>query len=157
MPTGTIRKSKCNNTAFWYNFKTGQSIAAGSDLSPKQKQEYEYFDSKLEFQIYGYLVKKYGATFVTRQLEIPLLYGNEFFPPLTWKIDFAVLTPNALILIEAKGEWLLHDKAALSDFRKTLRILQTTQPEHFKNLKLVGDSQWKLPGTYLIVEDFRKL
>ncbi|QLE54828.1 hypothetical protein [Nostoc sp. TCL26-01] len=130
---------------------SGGIIPAGYPLTVAQKKNLEYFDSALEFKVWGHLRKKYGATYINRQFEIPLLPQDECFPALTWKCDFSVFTPSGLILFEAKGEWILHDDYALADFRKTLRLLQLFHPDYFNYLRLVSDKPWKLPGSNLTV------
>lgn len=147
MPVGTKKKSKINSKPFWFNSATGQAIPAGTRLSTSQKKNLEYFDSVLEFKIWVKLCQEYDC--VRRQVEIPLLYSDEYFPSLTWKVDFTVEVSNKILLFEGKGEWILYDDFALSDFRKTLRLLQLKHPDYFNNLCIVSNAAWKLPGSNL--------
>lgn len=150
MPVGTKRKnSKINAKPFWFNSRTGQSIPAGTTLTATQKKDLEYFDSVLEFQIYGKLCRKYNPSFVRRQHQILVLPENDYFPELTWKVDFTVFTPQGLLLFEGKGRWILHDNFALGDFRKLLRMLQLIHPDYFNYLQIVSEEAWRLPGTNL--------
>ncbi len=158
MPVGTKRKnSKVSSNPFWYNIRTGEAIPSGTKLTPEQRKDYEYFDSVLEFKVYCALVKKYGYKSISRQVEIELLPKDDCFPDLSWKVDFRVVTPTQILLIEAKGEWLLHDNYALADFRKTLRLLRMKYPVLFQGLQLVGDKAWSLPGSQLKVIPFDEL
>jgi hypothetical protein len=136
---------------FWIDKITGQTFSPGS-LTREQKEKCEYFDSVLEYKVYLMLCRKYGKQYVSRQFEIHLLNGNKFFNPLTWTVDFIVYGLDGVLLFEAKGQWLLHDKAAIADFVKILRLLQINQPQYFASLQLVGDCDWKIPTTNLIVK-----
>lgn len=151
-----LKRKKIINSPFWINRVTGQSIPAGQ-ISKQQRETFEYFDSVLEYKVYLSLCKKYGEKYITRQFQVPILPKNAFFPALTWKVDFVAWSAEGVLLFEAKGEWLLHDNFALSDFKKLLRLLQITQPEYFKKLVLVSDTEWLIPGTELKVISFNDL
>lgn len=113
MPSGTNRKSRCNNKPFWVNPATGEIIPAGSTLTTAQKNKFEFWDSVLEFRAYNELCKKYGEQNIKRQHKIEILPSNFLFPALTWNIDFLVETKSLVIFYEVKGRWILSDKEAL--------------------------------------------
>ncbi|MDZ7968746.1 MAG: hypothetical protein RM368_27975 [Nostoc sp. DedSLP03] len=142
--SGTTKKSKCNNKPFWINPATGETFLAGSPLTTAQKKKLQFWDSILEFKVYGELCKKYGAENVKRQHTIEILPANFLFPALTWNIDFMVETSNLTVFYEVKGRWILADKEALSNFCKLLRIFQRTLPGRFQELRIISDKRWKI-------------
>jgi hypothetical protein len=93
------------------------------------------------------LLSIYPASAITRQYKLPVLPEDETFPKLTWDVDFAIFGNNKITLVEAKGEWILKDRYALSDFIKLMRIIKDKYPLLFENLYLVSDSNWQLGNT----------
>ncbi|WP_375501667.1 hypothetical protein [uncultured Nostoc sp.] len=73
-------------------------------MSVTEKEGLQFWDSILEFKVYGELCKKYGAENIKRQYQLEILPKNFLFPALTWNIDFMVKTKNLVVFYEVKGQ-----------------------------------------------------
>jgi hypothetical protein len=86
------------------------------------------FDSIFESRIYRMLKQNFPRLTILTQHPfhiIPCHPMDRHEKPLIWKCDFALEVPllNKVVPIEAKGNWIESNHSAMSDFKKTLRLL----------------------------------
>jgi len=132
---------------FWYSWKTGQQY------QHKETIDCEYFHSILEFKLYNEFLKFVPREKIARQ--VPLLYKPQtsIYPPLTWKVDFAIELPDREIAyIEAKGGWILGNSSAISEFQHKLQYLEFSNHQAWLNLFLVSEQDLKLDSFYKVLK-----
>jgi hypothetical protein len=104
------------------------------------------FDSIFESNIYLSLKKNFPRSTVLTQYPFNIVPSNpmdRYDKPLIWKCDFALEVPllNKIIPIEVKGNWIESNHSAMSDFRKTLRLLDLFYPKEARELIIVSSKR----------------
>ncbi|MBW4689606.1 MAG: hypothetical protein KME40_32070 [Komarekiella atlantica HA4396-MV6] len=151
-------KKKVRSNPFWRNPVTGQCYSPGTSIPLIQRKKLEHWDSALEFETYCKLRARFKTARIIRQEELTLLPKTLCFSELTWKVDFMLVSSSQDILyVETKGQWILHDKSAMSDFCKTLRILENQQPKIFHSLVVVSDSSFRIAGSNIFTTRIKEI
>lgn len=139
--TSTRKKSPPRAKPFWFDPATGQSHDS------KVNERCVYFHSILEFKVYCDLKHVLGNdVLIIRQYPVLYKPATDRYSPLYWRVDFCLRrTPSSESLyVEVKGEWLLHDSGAYSEFKHKLQFLEYCNAPVYENLILVGEDSIKL-------------
>jgi hypothetical protein len=137
MKPGTYTKSLSTKT--WIDPKTLEARHSSVEGWTK-------FDSIFESEIYLILKQNFPRLVIHTQYPFALIPGNphdRYKSPLIWKCDFAleIGALKRIIPIEAKGNWIESNHSAMSDFRKTLRLLDLFHPKEARDLIIVSSSK----------------
>ncbi len=144
------------NTPFWVHKETGMFFYARKEL-PADAPSLEYWDSVLEYRVYQKLLDFLKPCQISRQVNILILPAKEPFKKWVWNVDFVVTCNSIIIPIEVKGQWLLADAVRRKSFCQTLQVLQREDESLFNKLLIIGDSDWRIPSTNLVVFSLSKV
>ncbi|WP_346291593.1 hypothetical protein [Sphaerothrix gracilis] len=130
---------------------TGKRAAKGFWIDPldfkrhpsKANDRCKWFDSELEFTVY--LALRQTKKQVIIKPSVVVIPSSQKYQEKVWKCDYCLLAGKT-IYVEAKGKWLLHDKAELELFRMKLQCIEYFRPDLFENLILVSDEVFKIDG-----------
>ena len=144
------------SSPFWFNVASFKRTTT----KPTNLTNWEYFASEFEFNVWVKLegfISKIPRLILTRQHEIQIISDSYYESEITWKVDFAIFKehPNIsflepLLYIEAKGDWILHDRGHSENFKNLIRLLSLVKPTIYTQLIVVGSSEYKFPGLNLI-------
>lgn len=77
--------------------------------------------------------------------QYPLLYKPQTsnYDALTWKVDFKIDRSDSseVYFIEAKGNWIYQDKAALAELQHKIQFLEFVKPCSWQRLIIVGETK----------------
>lgn len=139
--TNNRKKSPPRAKPFWFDSVTGQSHDS------KVNERCQYFHSILEFKFYRDLKHVFGNRIqVIRQYPVLYKPATDRYSSLYWRVDFCLrINPTSeSIFVEVKGEWLLHDSGAYSEFKHKLQYLEYCNAPVYENLILVGEKTIRL-------------
>jgi len=131
--------NKYNAKAFWYNVDEDEQyfVSEGHVPSSKERQQYLYFASNLEWKIYEIIRTKVGESRIKKDEPIVLvdreMDGKKI--EIIYQPDFVFYLPKGRTKYYVEGKGLFVAASKLK-----MKILCITRPDIAKNLHLVFDN-----------------